>query len=241
VQVEIVTPGQITQSADPTPDIVVVIDVLRATSTAVVLSDRTSDGILLVPRPAMLPSLPKTPVDYLVFSELTSEGFERVDNSPSRAETIELRGRTPVLVTTNGTIATNIAHQHGKTVMLASFLNVSAVAEAIRSARPSRVLIVPAGRVKDDSRCQEDDQCALAIMALLKGERVDLQQMADECRNAPLIVQRLIDEDGLLVDVDYSLRVDTSKAVLYVTEESENVFRIHSQAIGSFKKTNSSN
>tara|TARA_R110002096_G_scaffold436100_1_gene667697 strand:- start:61980 stop:62672 length:693 start_codon:yes stop_codon:yes gene_type:complete len=228
--VEIVTPGQVAQNAEPRPDIVVVIDVLRATSTAVVLSERTSDGILLVPRPEMLPALPGGPNDYLVFSELTSEGFERVDNSPSRAEVLDLSGRTPVLVTTNGTIATSIAHQHGTTVILASFLNVSAVAEAIRQAEPSRVLVVPAGRVKDDSRCQEDDQCALAIKALLEGVPLNLSEMASDCRNAPLIVQRLVDEDGLLVDVDYALRPDTSKNVLYVTEESPNVFRIKTHA-----------
>ncbi len=225
MDVSIVTPAQVAQNSVPRPDIVVVIDVLRATSTAVVLSERT-DSILLVPRPEMLPSLPKRPSDYLVFSELTSEGFERVDNSPSRAEVLELRERTPVLVTTNGTIATSIAHEHGNAVILASFLNVTAVADAIRAAKPKRVLLVPAGKVSNDTRCQEDDRCAEAIAALLAGETVDLVTMADTCRDAPLIVQRLIDEDGLLVDVDYALRPDTSGNVLWVREESENVFRI---------------
>ncbi len=228
MDVSIVTPAAVAQNSSPKPDIVVVIDVLRATSTAVVLSERV-DEMLLVPRPEMLPSLPKSPSDYLVFSELTSEGFERVDNSPSRAEVLELRGRTPVLVTTNGTIATSIAHEHGKEVMLASFLNVSAVAAAIRERAPERVLLVPAGKVSNDTRCREDDQCAEAIKALLEGREVDLAKMADECRNAPLIVQRLLDEDGLLVDVDYALRADTSSNVLWVREESENVFRISTQ------------
>jgi hypothetical protein len=50
--------------------------------------------------------------------------------------------------------------------------------------------------------------------------------MADQCRDAPKVKQRLLDEDGLLVDVDFALRPDKFSVVLTVERSDSALYTI---------------
>src|SRR5688572_28214823 len=94
-------------------DVAVVIDVLRATSTAVVLAGRGVERLLVLASADDLHQLP--PIEdgweYLLFSEFSKieTTWPRVDNSPAVALKVDLTKKIPVLITTNGTRATRVA------------------------------------------------------------------------------------------------------------------------------------
>src|SRR6185437_13072583 len=98
VRVSIVRPHE---ARDPA-DVCVVIDVVRATTTATVLCHRLG-GLCAVRGPDEVALLPPRDDGYVVFSELSTiqPDVMRYDNSPVLAKNAELGRRMPVLVTTN--------------------------------------------------------------------------------------------------------------------------------------------
>lgn len=207
---------------------VVVIDVLRMTSTAAVLMGRPSCVSLAVAATlGDLDRLSRPLADFLVVSELRGapELGAWVDNSPVQVASIDLAGRTPVLVTTNGTRTLLAAAACAERVLLASFLDLQAVARHLadsappahdaRQAQPSAsVLIVPAGKFATGEACIEDDLCADALEALLAGREPDLASSADVIRAHPRIRRRVEDEPGFGADLDLALQGAPRAAVL---------------------------
>src|SRR5205823_5710625 len=99
---------------------------------------------------------------------------DRIDNSPVQAEQLVLAGRTPVLITTNGTRALDAAACAAGQVLVASFLNVSAVASYLDRRGARRVTLLPAGDFEKGESRPEDELCADALEMLLAGGRPEL-------------------------------------------------------------------
>jgi phosphosulfolactate phosphohydrolase-like enzyme len=198
-------------------EIAVVIDVLRATSTAVALLDRGAPRVRVVATPDELAGLgaaAQAP-PYLVFSELAASrgfGLTCVDNSPALAETVDLAGRRPVLVTTNGTRAIAAAVTRAATVLVASFGNLSSTAEYLRAAgRP--VALLPAGDFAGGEPRTEDERCADALEVMLRGEEADFPALLAACREDPRVVRRLARHPELARDIEVALAVDRHPVV----------------------------
>ncbi len=191
------------------PDVAVVIDVLRATSTAVALLGRGLPEIRVAQDPAAVGALPSRDGGYLVLSELSqlAEGPHRIDNSPVSAREVPLEGRLPVLVTTNGTRALVAASERARTVVTASFLNLRAVVALLR-AQGGSVALVPSGDFKSGTPHAEDEACADALEALLRGEEPPLPELLARCRAEARVARRMAAEPGLHRDVDLCLSVD---------------------------------
>jgi len=183
-----------------------VIDVLRATTTAAVLCQRLGE-LCVIASPADLDKLPARP--YAMFSELADLVVEmpRYDNSPVRARNAELEGRMPVLVTTNGTLAVAIAARCAPDVVLASFVNLSAIVEFVTT---TNVVIIPAGHIPRQQRCSEDDACAEVIAARLAGTDDELAARIAACRADPRIRRR---QAEIGVDVELCFEVDAVPVV----------------------------
>ena len=226
MQVDILTPAQLA-ARETGCDIAVVIDVFRATSTACVLGARNPTNLLLVPRVDVLSSLPEDGTNYLVFSELKCPDHDQTDNSPNVAKSIDLQDRTPVLVTTNGTKTVEIAAGKSDEIWLASFLNVAETARAIREGGYTSVALVPAGKVSNDTRTAEDDECALALQKAIFEEDPGYEAAFARCRQNPLVQGRLAQEPGFDVDVDLALQNDVYEQVLRCTKRSQHVFTVH--------------
>lgn len=129
------------------PDVVLVIDALRATTTAVTYLERGAQALLLTSTPEAALALRGTRDHLLLAGErggLPIPGFD-LGNSPAGADTQHLGGRTVVMNTTNGTGAAHIAAQSGKHVLLAALTNAHAAARRARALVTEGIAIVCAG------------------------------------------------------------------------------------------------
>lgn len=112
--------------------VVVVIDILRATSVMVQAMSQGAKEIIPVETVEKAFQLAKTfaPNTTLLGGERESRKIEGFDlgNSPREYQAEKVRGKRLILTTTNGTKAFH-AVSSGKKVLVGSFLNISAVAE----------------------------------------------------------------------------------------------------------------
>lgn len=212
-------------AAEPV-DMCCVIDVLRATTTASVLCSRFGE-LVVVRSPAELRELPGS--HYAVFSELSSLTTElpRYDNSPAIAWAADLEGRTPVLITTNGTISVALAAKFARDIVLASFVNLSAVVAYVRGTGAKSVAIMPAGHVQKAERCIEDDTCAETLLHRLRGEVCNEQAALAACRADPRIIRRTAQ---ISADVEICFDVDAVPVVAAVVTAVGGWYLLRAQA-----------
>jgi phosphosulfolactate phosphohydrolase-like enzyme len=196
--------------------VAVVIDVLRATSTAAVLLGRGVSRLRVatVEEAAALP-----PDRHLLVSERLPGG---IDNSPALAASLDLetvRGRELVLVTTNGTRALEAAAKLAPRVLAASFLNLSATAKAL--AGEPAVTLVPAGDFDGQVAHLEDELCADALAAALAGTPLALGQLFERIRNEPRVLRRLQREPILQGDLELALTADLHPIAISFARDAE--------------------
>ena len=154
-------------------DTVLVVDILRATTTAVAYLERGAAALLLTNTPEAALSLRDTVgatgevtrnERYLLGGErggLPMPGFD-FGNSPVEASGQNFTGREVVMNTTNGTAAAHIAAQTGKHVLLASLINAHAAARRARALAVEEIAIVCSGT---DQRVSLEDVYAAGVLA----------------------------------------------------------------------------
>lgn len=196
---------------------VVVMDVLRMTTTASVLMSRPScAGLAVAATPLDLQRLSLPVADRVIVSELDSASFAGawVDNSPARVARMSFGERTPVLVTTNGTRTLLFAAASQGDVLLASFRDLRAVARHIVESASPKVALLPAGHFETGEARMEDDLCADALESLLRGDEPDLAAIAALIRSDARVRRRVQAEPGFSDDLDLALQGDPGAAVL---------------------------
>jgi 2-phosphosulfolactate phosphatase len=195
-------------------------DVFRMTSTAAMLMrDPSCQGVAVAATLDDLQRLPRPASGYVVVSELVSASWPGawVDNSPAQVARTAFGERTPVLVTTNGTRALLAAAACAEQVLLASFVDLHAVARHLVEGpepRTDSVVLLPAGHFASGESRIEDDLCADALESLLAGTEPDLAASADLIRAHPRTRRRVEAEPGFAADVDLALQGDPGAAVL---------------------------
>ncbi|HBE81027.1 MAG TPA: 2-phosphosulfolactate phosphatase, partial [Firmicutes bacterium] len=147
---------------------VVVIDVLRATSTIVTALGNKASEIIPAIEPAEVVDLVRVigSKECLTGGErkgLKIEGFD-LGNSPAEYTEERISGKRLILCTTNGTKAIKSA-QGAAEVWIGSFLNIGAVTDRLQDSTRDIVLIC-SGR--DHSLCLEDMACAGAMIQFLQ-------------------------------------------------------------------------
>ena len=146
------------------PDVVLVIDALRATTTAVTYLECGAQALLLTSTPDVALALRGTRDGLLLAGErggLPIPGFD-LGNSPAGADAQHLGGKTVVMNTTNGTGAAHIAAQSGKHVLLAALTNAHAAARRARALVTEGIAIVCAGT---DGRVGLEDVYTAGVLA----------------------------------------------------------------------------
>ncbi len=158
------TPGQYEYFKDDF-EIVVVIDVLRATSAICSAFHNGIDSI--IPVSTIEEAIEYKEKGYLVGAERKGQIVEGFDfgNSPYSYMKEELRGKEVVLTTTNGTKALNIA-KDAETVVVGSLINVDALCEWLEN-QDKNILCLCSGW--QDKFNLEDTICAGAISEYLVG------------------------------------------------------------------------
>ena len=156
------TPGEYAYYKDEF-EIVVVIDVLRATSAMCAAFD---NGVLsIIPVPTVEEALQYKNKGFLAGAERMGQIVEGFDfgNSPFSFMNEELRGKEIVLTTTNGTKSLDVA-KDADTVVVGSFLNLTAISSWL-SKQNKNILCLCSGW--QDKFNLEDTICAGAISDFL--------------------------------------------------------------------------
>lgn len=153
--------------------LVVVVDVIRAFTTAAHVFDRGAADIWPVAGVDEAFALRRTHPEVLVIGEedgVMVDGFD-AGNAPSQLDGIDFAGRTVVQRTSAGTqgIARSAGAEH---VLAASFVCAEATVRAIRSLATRRVTFVLTG-VDDQRDGDEDRACAEYLAALVRDRRPD--------------------------------------------------------------------
>ncbi len=152
---------------DPVPDVCVVFDVLRATTTMGVLLGHGAAGIRAVGEVAKAVAWKNADPTVLLAGErggIPPEGFE-LGNSPVGIDPERVRGRVIVMTTTNGTAAVERVAGAGVLIM-GSLINLDAVtARLVELGRDA--LLVCSGT--DGGRSDEDELAAGMLVERLRG------------------------------------------------------------------------
>lgn len=217
--------------------IVVVIDILRATTTMCVAFENGAESIVACATPEEASNFRNK--GYLAAAERhgeTVEGFE-LGNSPQEYTREKIAGRKIAFTTTNGTRALQMSSA-AKQILVGSFLNISALAKQI-SKSDSDVVLFCAGW--KDKFNLEDTLFAGALAEKLSGGL----EITGDASQAALDLYRLAcgDLQGYLQkashvqrfkslhtesDLDICLQMDATKKIPYYSNGLINLLRYES-------------
>ncbi|MGF1923451.1 MAG: 2-phosphosulfolactate phosphatase [Bacteroidia bacterium] len=203
--------------------IVVVIDILRATSSITYGLENGADAI--IPVAHVEDCLKFSDKGYLLAAERNGEVVKGYDfgNSPFSYTKDKVDGKTIVLTTTNGTKAMHMAQERAHMVVVGSFLNLTSLSDWLK-AQDKNVLLLCAGW-KDQFNLEDtlfagavvnvlrkdfmhfDDSCVAAEdMYLLAKD--DLRQYLRKSSHSHRLEQLNIEED-----VKFCLQIDVCKVI----------------------------
>lgn len=166
---------------------VIVIDVLRASSTLVIALNNGAREIIPV---ASIESAVK--ISGSLFGEVTLRGGERngkmiegfnLGNSPLEYSEAAVKGKSIIYCTTNGSVAM-AKSRYARTLVIGSFVNLTATANFIRDEKKD-FLILCAGRANNIGNFSlEDAVCAgMIIQTLKENESLELD-LSDSAKAA---------------------------------------------------------
>jgi 2-phosphosulfolactate phosphatase len=191
----------------------IVVDVLRATSTIAQALASGYKRVLCCAELEEARALRAELPDSLVGGERKAVRIEGFDVGASPREFLEARAETLILSTTNGTRAILETARRCDEVLLASLLNLSAVARAVAS---DHVVVVCAGF--QGAFALDDAYCAGRIVQLLEAERTDAAIAAELVARAfPTALDglnaRTYGPPGLEEDIAFCAREDALDVV----------------------------
>lgn len=158
---------------------VIVIDVLRAFTTAAFAFAAGAEAIVVVSGVEEAFALREKNADWLIMGEeggLPVEGFD-FDNSPAGFIGRDLTGNTLIQRTTSGTQGV-VRSRRARHLFASSLCCARATVRAVASLRPRRVTMVITGSHADGLR-DEDLACADYLEALIRGKATDDQKVVE--------------------------------------------------------------
>jgi 2-phosphosulfolactate phosphatase len=221
----------------------VVFDILRATTTIVTALDHGATCVIPVAEIADALGIRARQPQVLLAGErhglrihAEQAGGRDFDfgNSPREFTADKVSGRMLVTTTTNGTRALR-ACLGARLTLVGSFLNLDAVASHLVSIAPENLLVVCSGTF--DQAAYEDMLAAGALLERLDG-RLEYAHVADTVPMARHLWQhaaadpesavrfarnarKLLGLPNLAGDVAYSLRLNTTRILAWLTPEGE--------------------
>jgi 2-phosphosulfolactate phosphatase len=154
---------------DEVPPVAVVVDVMRAFTTAAWAFARGAEKVVFAGSTDEALALKASHPDWLALKDGPPlAGFDLV-NSPALLRSADLGGRTIVQKTTAGTVGA-LAVKDASLVLCASFVVARATARILQTLKPDSVTFVVTG---DDGHADEDLACAQYIARIASGVRAD--------------------------------------------------------------------
>lgn len=202
---------------------VVVIDVLRAFTTAAFAFAAGAEVITVVGTVEEAFSLRDEHPDWLITGEkggLPIEGFD-FGNSPAAFLNQDLSGRRLIQRTSSGTQGV-VRSKNAAWVLTSSLCCARATVEQIARLRPEQVTMVITGS-HAGGLGDEDLACADYLEALMRGRSVDVQQIIERVRTSRA-AQKFTDPDRpqfSAVDLDYAVDVNRFSFAMAVAHEDD--------------------
>ncbi|UCE44121.1 MAG: 2-phosphosulfolactate phosphatase [Candidatus Bathyarchaeota archaeon] len=204
-------------------DAIVIIDVLRCSSTIITALANGASEIVPAPTIGKAKQLKKRHPNYILAGErkgLMPQGFE-LGNSPREFTREKINGRSIILTTTNGTKAFEIA-KDAKPVLVGSFLNAGAVGKALYEGANKNnrgISLIACGRATRLSI--EDFICAGKILEMMPTDELTLSDGAHAAlfaskgageKVAELVCSsehgRYLKSIGLIKDIEFCSRIN---------------------------------
>jgi len=210
--------------------LVVVIDVLRAFTTAAYILNNNAKKIIPVGSVEDAFSLKKENPEYVLIGErhgIKIDGFD-YGNSPAEVKNINFADKTIIQTTSAGT--QGVVNAKGATeIILGSFVCLQAIANYIKKINPPLVTLVAMGESGRD-KADEDELCARAIKDLLLGNTADFAEIKNHLKDSKSalkffdISKSEFNEEDFHLAMDFNrfnfvLKVHKQENLLYVTKE----------------------
>lgn len=164
-------------NANQAVGITVVIDVLRAFTTACYIAKGNSKAIIVVEKLSVAYQYKQNNPEYILVGErkgLKQKGFT-YGNSPAELKEVDFTNKSVILTTSSGTRGINRA-VNAQEILTGSFVNASATAAYIKKKKPKTVSFICTDDTYFDN---EDFLCAAYIKSLIDGEPLDFDLMRD--------------------------------------------------------------
>lgn len=201
---------------------VIVIDVLRAFSTAVVAFEHGVEKIIMVEEVEQALDIQKNGLADISMGEVDGikpDAFN-FGNSPFELSNSQIQGSILVQSTRAGTTGVERASKAGaSTIFAASLMNASATSDLVKSLKCDSVTIFAMG-AWGTTRSDEDEQCALYIRNLLQGRKPDHQSVINLVR-AGEEAQKYGDPSQPQYhpkDLDIALNIDSANFAIRIKE-----------------------
>jgi 2-phosphosulfolactate phosphatase len=197
--------------------VVVVIDVLRAFSTAAYAFGAGAKSITLVSEVEEALALKTQIQNALVMGEVKGIKPERFDygNSPTEITRQNLTGRSMVQRTSAGTQGV-VRSLKAEKLFTSSFVIADATVRAIQQLDPDEVSFVITGRYFDG----EDRACADYLAACLQGQHPDPEPYLERVREATELTHMPAELfPDIASDLDYCTRLDVFPFAMAVSRE----------------------
>lgn len=203
--------------------LVVVIDVLRAFSTAAYAFAAGVEGIYLVRTVEQAFSMREEVSDSLIMGEVNGlpvKGFD-FGNSPGQFDGIDLSGKYLIQRTTSGTQGA-VCSRSADTLLTTSFCNAMATANYIDRISPAEVTFVITG-LRPGGWGDEDQACADYIEALIGKEQVNKAKFlrrVSESKPGQLFLDQNLSQFPR-EDLEYSTAINKFSFIMKVHRKGE--------------------
>ena len=216
------------ETCEKSTGLIVVIDVLRAFSTAAYAFHHGVEDIRMVSTIDEAISLQENNPGSLMMGEMDGlpiPGFD-FGNSPPQFDNFDLDGKHLIQRTTSGTQGV-VRSRNAENLLAVSFCNAQVTSEYMKLLSPAEVTFVITG-LRPGGWGDEDAACADYIEALVQGHNPDPSPYLNRVKNSPpgqLFMDPQID-DYPLKDLEYCLAINRFDFVMPVSRQDRDLLMI---------------
>lgn len=210
------------RNAHKAKGLVVVIDVIRAFTTACFLMNNGAKSIIAVADLDLAYQLKKDNPDYILVGErqgLRQPGFD-FGNSPAEIEKINFDNKTIIHTTTRGTQAI-FKVSKAEEIITGAFVNAQAIIDYIKKLNPKIVSLVC---TDESGKANEDIMLAKYVKGYLTGKPLDFKKIKRHLENHPHAYKFLVKPMNEFSRCDFHLCLDVDRFdfVLKVEKDENN-------------------
>lgn len=195
----------------------VVIDVIRASTTICSLLSKDVNKIITVGELNEAYKLKKENPGFVLMEErnaLKPEGFD-YGNSPSELEDVDLKNKTVILTTSNGTKGI-VNAKNADEIIIGCFNNFNAVINYIKGKNSKTISLLALG--SDNVNTPEDEIFAEYLKAKLENKNYDISNLKEKVKDSRSV--RITTMAGYAEDIDYCLKFSLYNIVPKVLKEN---------------------